>query len=234
MRIGGIQKNSLIDYPSKISCVVFTSGCNFNCPYCHNPELAKPTAESILLDVEHVVSFLKKRKNLLDGIVISGGEPTIQKDLFDFCQRIKSMGYPVKIDTNGSAPLVIKELIDRRLVDYIAMDIKTDPKRYSPLITKAIDPSAICSSIRTIIESGVLHEFRTTCVKSIVDEKDIRIIARLIQGAELFVLQKVQYPQPPVLNPEFFHNDDWKYDLKEIEQFRSTASKFVQKCMIRL
>jgi pyruvate formate lyase activating enzyme len=233
MRIGGIQKNSLIDYPSKISCVVFASGCNFDCPYCHNPALVRPPPDSLLVDVGHVVSFLKNRTTLLDGVVISGGEPTLQKELFDFCQQVKSMGYPVKIDTNGSAPQVIKKLIDKHLVDYIAMDVKTDPKRYSPQIAKAIDPAAIFSSIRTIIESGIAHEFRTTCVKSIVNNNDIRTIAQLIRGADLYVLQKVQYPRPPVLHPEFFCNNDWQYDHHEIEKFRETASELVRICLIR-
>jgi pyruvate formate lyase activating enzyme len=233
MRIGGIQKNSLIDYPSKISCVVFASGCNFDCPYCHNPDLARPAADHCLLDEKSIVSFLKQRKTLLDGIVISGGEPTIQKELFDFCRLVKSIGYPVKIDTNGSNPHVIKQLVDTHLVDYIAMDVKTDPDRYSPLIVKGIAPAAIRASIRIIMKSGIPHEFRTTCVKSIVEEKDIRVISSLIQGANLFVLQKVQFHQTPVLHPEFFQNKDWQHDKQEIEHFRSVASEFVRTCMIR-
>ncbi len=233
MRIGGIQKNSLIDYPQKISCVVFTAGCNFDCPYCHNPEIARPTAGSTGLDVEEIVSFLKKRKAFLDGVVISGGEPTLQTNIFDFCQRIKSMGYPLKLDTNGSKPHVIKELIDRRLVDYIAMDVKTDPDRYAPLIAKEMDPAVIRLSIQIIMESGIAHEFRTTCVKSIVDEADILTIARLIQGSDLYVLQKVHFHQTPVLHPEFFQNNNWQLDVQEIEKFRAVASEFVQTCMIR-
>jgi pyruvate formate lyase activating enzyme len=233
MRIGGIQKNSLIDYPSKISCVVFASGCNFDCPYCHNPDLVKPPDIESLMDAEKVISFLQKRSALLDGVVISGGEPTIQKELLDFCRRIKSLGYPVKLDTNGSAPHVISELIDRHLVDYIAMDVKTAPDRYSQLIAKGINPAVIHASIRVIIESGIAHEFRTTCVKSIVEEKDIEAIARLIQGADLFVLQKAQIHHIPVLHPEFFQNADWQYHDQEIEQFRAAASEYVRACMIR-
>ena len=233
MQIGGIQKNSLIDYPSKISCVVFTSGCNFDCPYCHNPELVKRTAGSPLLDVEEIVWFLKKRKSFLDGVVISGGEPTLQKELFDFCRQVKSIGYPVKLDTNGSKPRAIEQLIEEHLIDYIAMDVKTDPSRYASLITNKIDTAAICSSIRVIKESGIAHEFRTTCVKSIVNEADIHAIGRLIQGAKLFVLQKVQFHQNPVLHPEFFQNNNWQMDAQDIEKFRAIASEYVRDCMIR-
>jgi pyruvate formate lyase activating enzyme len=233
MKIGGIQKNSLIDYPQKISCVVFASGCNFDCPYCHNPGLAKPPAGDSLLEVDAVVSFLQKRKSFLDGVVISGGEPTLQKDLFEFCQRVQSIGYPVKLDSNGSNPHVIERLIDNHLVDYIAMDIKTDPDRYVPMITKVIDPNAIRSSIRIIMESGIAHEFRTTCVKSIVDKTDILSIARLIQGADLYVLQKVNFQHTSVLHPEFFYTNAWQFDAEEIEKFQTSASEFVQACIIR-
>ena len=233
MRIGGIQKNSLIDYPQKISCVVFASGCNFDCPYCHNPELVKPSEDISLLDVEDVVSFLFKRKSFLDGVVISGGEPTLQKGIFDFCLRVKSIGYPVKLDTNGSKPHVIKQLIDNQLIDYIAMDVKTDPDRYTSLITKWIDPDDIRASIRVIMESGITHEFRTTCAKPIVDEAAIRTIVSLIQGADLFVLQKVRFLQNAVLHPEFFQKNDWQLNQKEIDTFCKIASDSVGTCIIR-
>jgi pyruvate formate lyase activating enzyme len=233
MRIGGIQKNSLIDYPQKISCVVFASGCNFDCPYCHNPDMARPSADVPLMDVEEILSFLNKRKSFLDGVVVSGGEPTCQKETVDFCRRVKSMGYPVKLDTNGSSPHVIQELINRQLVDYVAMDVKTDPDRYAPVITKTIDPDVIRSSIRIILNSGIAHEFRTTCVKPVVDETVIRAISRLIRGADLFVLQKVQFQQTPVLHPEFFKNKDWRFDDQEINKFRSIAAEWVRACIIR-
>jgi len=150
MIIGGIQKTSLIDYPSKISCVIFVSGCNFDCPYCHNPDLVKRSSSNLLIDVYEVLEFLKKRRPLLDGIVITGGEPTLQGDLFGFCEQIKTLGYPVKLDTNGSRPGVIKQLIEKKLIDYIAMDIKTAPDRYSPDITKTYNSDDLCGSIQFI------------------------------------------------------------------------------------
>ena len=143
MVFGGLQKNSLIDYPGKVSCVLFLSGCNFDCPYCHNPDLAKDSSLCpVLLDEKAVFDFLQRRKGFLDGVVISGGEPTLQKDLLVLCKKIKELGYLIKLDTNGSRPQVIKRLIDEGLVDYIAMDIKTDPFHYSPLIAKSQIPPA--------------------------------------------------------------------------------------------
>ena len=137
MKFGGLQKNSLIDYPGKIACVLFVCGCNFDCPYCHNPELVKETIENPLAFHENkAYDFLKKRKGLIDAVVISGGEPTLQADLADVCQHIKQMGFLVKVDTNGSRPEVVRQLIVDKLVDYLAMDIKTDPPAYSPVIKK--------------------------------------------------------------------------------------------------
>ena len=138
MRFGGLQKYSLIDFPGKVSCVLFLSGCNFDCPYCHNPDLVRGEQLcSSSKDEAEIYAFLERRKGLLDGVVISGGEPTLVEDLAPLCEKIKGMGYPVKMDTNGSRPKVIKRLTDESLVDYIAMDIKTAPSRYATLVKKA-------------------------------------------------------------------------------------------------
>ena len=131
MRIGGLQKSSLIDYPGKVSSVIFCVGCNFDCPYCHNPELVTGcSACPADLSDEKIFDFLRQRVGFLDGVVISGGEPTLQKDLVDICTRVKALGYPVKMDTNGSRPKVLQRLIEEDLVDYIAMDLKTGPLQY--------------------------------------------------------------------------------------------------------
>ena len=148
MNFGGIQKNSFIDYPGKLSCVIFLSGCNFNCPYCHNPSLVKGSAECpASLRGDGLYGFLESRRDFLDGVVISGGEPTLQKNLVKLCETIKGLGYSVKLDTNGSRPGDLKHLIDSGLVDYIAMDIKTDPENYNPLIGENCDPTDLLSSI---------------------------------------------------------------------------------------
>ena len=229
MVFGGLQKNSLIDYPGKVSCVLFVSGCNFHCPYCHNPQLVKGGMDRFNEDT--VFSYLKKRKGLLDGVVISGGEPTIHKGLPALCNKIKQLGYPVKLDTNGTRPLVISRLIDEGLVDYIAMDIKADPLAYPPSITRDYDPYHILSSIRIIRESGLPYEFRTTCVKPIVSLQAIKEIAGVINGAMLYVLQR--FRNTGVLDPDFFSRHDAVYDEEELLYLKSIVETRVKKCMVR-
>jgi pyruvate formate lyase activating enzyme len=232
MRLGGLQKNSLIDYPGKISCVIFLSGCNFNCPYCHNPELAKgcPDCPSWLED-RTLFDFLEGRKGLLDGVVISGGEPTLQEDLIPLCERLKQMDYPVKLDTNGSRPKTIKRLIDEGLVDYIAMDVKTDPLHYSPFIKKDCNPVNLLLSIQIIMESALPYEFRTTCVKPIVNEQAIENIGKIIKGARLYALQA--FHDTGVLQPEFFSDNEACYDQGELMHLKSIADTWVRECIIR-
>ena len=163
MHFGGMQKNSLIDYPGKLSSVIFCSGCNFDCPFCHNPALARGSAACPAdLTASNIHTFLKQRQGFLDGVVISGGEPTLPTDLEDFCRQIKEFGFPVKLDTNGSRPEVLERLIDQKLVDYIAMDLKTDPVLYSAYIKTGYGPDSILDSIRILMASGIDYEFRTT------------------------------------------------------------------------
>ena len=232
MVFGGLQKNSFIDYPGKISCVLFASGCNFDCPYCHNPDLAKGCTKYSPFSTENdVYDFLDNRKAFLDGVVISGGEPTLQNDLVLLCKKVKNMGYPVKLDTNGSRPRVIKQLIDDGLVDYIAMDIKTDPFNYSPLIKKDCKPDNIISSIRIIMESDLAYEFKTTCIKPIINKNVIESISRRIQGARLYALQ--QFQNTDVLHPEFFKENEESYDYDELLGFKSIAQPWVERCIVR-
>ncbi|MDA3897834.1 MAG: anaerobic ribonucleoside-triphosphate reductase activating protein [Desulfobacteraceae bacterium] len=230
MIIGGIQKNSLIDFPAKICCVIFTAGCNFDCPYCHNPELVKPPYTPI--NPEEIFAFLNKRKSLLDGVAITGGEPTLQKDLPEFCEQIKSIGIPIKIDTNGSRPKVIEFLLKNRLIDYIAMDVKTLPENYSPHIAQNILPADILQSIQLIKNSDIPHEFRTTCVKPFINEDIIYKIARIIKDADLFVLQKANI-QNTVLHPDFFENQNSTFSAGEFESFKKIVMPYVKKAMIR-
>jgi pyruvate formate lyase activating enzyme len=232
MILGGLQKSSLIDYPGKLSCVCFVSGCNFRCPYCHNPDLVKGNTPNLSpVDDQSFYAFLMKRKGLLDGVVISGGEPTLRKDLREICATIKTLGYPVKLDTNGSQPVVIKDLIQEGLVDYIAMDIKTDPLLYPSTIAKDCNPDQILSSIRIIMSSAPDYEFRTTCVRPMVDEAVMSKISRLIQGARLYVLQG--FHSAKVLNPEFFEGIEPGYTQEEMAVLRSIAEPRVMSCMIR-
>jgi pyruvate formate lyase activating enzyme len=230
MIIGGLQKTSLIDFPGKVSCVCFVSGCNFRCPYCHNPDLVNHPGKAYL-DENGFFAFIRERQGFLDGVVISGGEPTLQNDLPVFLSRIKREGYAVKLDTNGSHPRMIQELLAKRLVDYIAMDIKTDPSLYPLYMQREIDPDNIRSSIRLVMASDIPYEFRTTCVRPIVSEETVESIGRLIHGCFLYVLQ--QFSRARVLQPDFFENRQAGYDQEEMMQLKSIAEPWVQKCIVR-
>ena len=168
MQIGGITKSSLIDYPKKISAVIFLIGCNFNCPYCHNPELV---ISNIIepIDINTIYSFLKKRKGLLDGVVITGGEPTLHKKLPEFIKNIKDMGYLTKLDTNGSNPNMVEELIENKLVDYVAMDIKAPFDEYNNIITKEINIENVKKTFKLLVQNKVDYEFRTTVVSNLLN-----------------------------------------------------------------
>ena len=232
MVFGGLEKNSFIDYPGKISCVLFLSGCNFECPYCHNPDLAKGLLPSHHpLTVPSVCQFLEKRRSFLDGVVISGGEPTLQKDLAPLCQKIKRMGYPVKLDTNGSRPKVVGRLIDEGLVDYVAMDIKTDPLKYPSSIGKDCDPESILSTVKIIMNSSLPHEFKTTCVKPIVNKADIKTICGIIEGSMLYALQR--FRDDEVLAPEYFRVNKDMFDDEELMELKAIAEPMVQRCIVR-
>jgi pyruvate formate lyase activating enzyme len=188
MKIGGLQKISLIDYPGRISAIVFTQGCNFRCPYCHNPELVDPTQYGPILSEEEVISFLEKRRGKLDAVTVTGGEPTLQPDLDRFLQEIKGMGYLTKIDTNGSNPDVLERLIRDRLVDYLAMDVKGPLQKYERIANVKVKTAKIRRSIELITASGIEHEFRTTVVRSQLDHEDLIATAELLKKG-LYVLQ---------------------------------------------
>lgn len=233
MNLGGFEKYSFIDYPGCISSVVFTMGCNFHCPYCHNPELVRPAGNGPASPVseDDILSFLEKRRKYVDGVVITGGEPLLHPGLPEFCRKIKALGLLVKIDTNGSNPDMLADLIPSGLVDYLAMDIKTDPDRYVPLITDGIDPGRIRKSIATVIGSGLPHEFRTTCVQPIVDEAAMHVIAGLVQGASLYALQA--FRNEKVLDPAFFQQHPVQMPVAALEAFKSILDPSVKQCIIR-
>jgi pyruvate formate lyase activating enzyme len=230
MDFGGIQKSTLIDYPGKVACVLFFSGCNFHCPYCHNPELAIGAALETWPD-QAAYDFLKKRKGFLEGVVISGGEPTLHPDVIRVCQSIRQMGYPIKLDTNGSRPDVLEKLISRGLIDYMAMDIKTVPEHYPQYIQKDCNTDAITSSIRLIKSSGLCHEFRTTCIRPLIDKHIVERICGLIQGADLYVLQRFQLTH--VLVPDFFKENDYRITENDLQEYRTISEKWVKSCMVR-
>jgi pyruvate formate lyase activating enzyme len=201
MNIGGLQKFSLIDYPGRIGAIVFTQGCNFRCPYCHNPELVDPDRYGTLLPEDEVVAFLERRRGQLEAVTLTGGEPTLQPDIDPFLQRIREMGYRIKVDTNGSMPHVLARLIQKGLVDYLAMDVKGPLGKYSRIVGREVQTSEIRESIALIVNSGIEHEFRTTVVRSQLDSGDLIAITELLQGARLYVLQT--FVPRKTLCPEF-------------------------------
>jgi len=215
MRIGGIQKFSLIDYPGKLCATVFTQGCNFRCAYCHNPELVEPSLYRSSIPEEKILTFLETRRGKLDAVTVTGGEPTIQRDLDRFLAQIKEAGFLIKLDTNGSQPDILKGLIKNRLVDYIAMDIKGPLVKYRQIVFTSLDTSLIKKSIRVISGSGINHEFRTTVVRSQLDLRDLLSIARLIRKAPLYALQT--YVAMNSLNDGF--SEDHSYSPDEMAAF---------------
>lgn len=188
MKISGLQKLTLLDFPGKMACTVFTYGCNFRCPFCHNALLVTEENSDDISEDEFF-AFLKKRQGILDGVCISGGEPTLQKDLAEFISKIKAMGYAVKLDTNGSEPQVLRKLISENLLDYVAMDIKNSPDKYSLTCGCEVDMVPIKGSVSIIKESGIPHEFRTTTVRELHSAEDFAQIADWLEGNSRYFLQ---------------------------------------------
>ena len=230
MIIGGFQRFSLIDFPGKICAIVFTQGCNFRCPYCHNPELvdAKLPAVGAVSD-EEALSFLERRKGKLDALTVTGGEPLMQPDLEDFLSRVRALGYLIKLDTNGSFPHRLEGIIQSKLVDYLAMDIKATPKKYRSVIRKDVDISKILESITLIKNSGLDHEFRATMVKPFFDKEDFLEIGRLAENCKLYALQR--FVPSKTLDEEFLSKET--YSDQELDDFKAILETFVQKCIVR-
>ena len=208
--IGGIQKTTLLDFPGKVAAIVFTQGCNFRCGYCHNPSLISRCHSELVSEsftIEDFFSFLQSRIGKLDGVVITGGEPTLQSGLYDFIKEIKKMNFAVKLDTNGTNPSIIEKLLNDNLLDYIAMDIKSPVDKYSLITNSKVNIDNIKRSITLIINSNINYEFRTTVVKNQLSFDDFNKIGELIQGAKCYYLQK--FNSLNVYNPEFINMDTY-------------------------
>lgn len=225
MLIGGLQKTSLIDFPKRIAAIVFTHGCNFRCPYCHNPELVISNHES--LDDNFVFDFLETRKGKLKGVVVTGGEPCIQKDLPEFLGKIKSMGFDVKLDTNGSQYSMLEKIVSEKLADYIAMDIKAPLDKYETIAGTNINLQNLEKSVNLIMSSGIDYEFRTTVTRELLNVDDFFGIGELITGAKQYYLQK--FVPNKVLDETFksassFNDEEFQecihilksYDIKKV------------------
>jgi len=224
---GGFQEFTLIDYPNKVSCIIFTQGCNFKCGWCHNPELVEFNQESRIKE-EEIFSFLEKRKGKLDAVVITGGEPTLQQDLINFIKKIKSMNFLVKLDTNGSNPQTIKKLIDFKIIDYLAMDVKAPLEKYNEITNSHVDLEKIKETIKLITNSNLDYEFRTTVIRQL-NKQDIIDIVKLIKGTRLYILQK--FIPSKTLDPKF--KQEKTYSNEQFLIFKKAAEDYVTKCIIR-
>lgn len=220
MKIAGLQKLTLLDFPEHVSCTVFTFGCNFRCGFCHNPELVIPKESPNLIPEEEFFDFLLSRKRLLDAVCITGGEPTIHQDLPEFIQKIKKAGFKVKLDTNGSNPQVLENLIKQNLLDYIAMDIKASPCKYSEVTGVKISIKKINQSKKIIKTSHLPHQFRTTVVPGIHHQKEIKKISKFLADASSYKLQNFQTLKK-CLNPQF--NNLTGFTKKEFSTLQKIA-----------
>ena len=231
MVIFGMQKTTLLDYPNHLATILFTGGCNFHCSYCHNAELISPSSNMPQISQHEIFAHLEKRQHILDGVVISGGEPTLQKDLPDFLRKIKSLSYKIKLDTNGSNPSMLQTLAMDGLLDYVAMDIKQSPSRYYEITGNVFcDLSSICESVDLLLHGNLTdsngqplpYEFRTTVCAETHCKEDFRDIGTWIQGASNYYLQPYQ-ESPQVLHPDFHSPSASMMDafLHEISPFVS-------------
>lgn len=189
MRIGGLQKFSLSDFPGIPAAIIFTQGCNFRCPFCHNGSLLPMRGENEL-DVETVLNWLKSRAGKLEGVVVTGGEPCFQADLPEFLLQIKDLGFKVKLDSNGSFPEMLEKVLDRGLVDFVAMDIKASWENYDILCGTVVEKETITKSIESIVQSGVPHLFRTTFVPALMEEQETEDIAKMLPQNSSYKIQE--------------------------------------------
>ena len=228
MRICGLQKLSMVDFPGKLAATVFTGGCNLRCPFCHNALLVTRLSESPTLPESDVLSFLKTRRGFLDGVVLSGGEPLLQSGAMDFLRQVRDLGYAVKLDTNGCYPAVLEKILSEGLADYVAMDIKNSREKY-PLTcgVSSMDMGAIDASICPLRGSGVDYEFRTTVVRELHEEADFTAIGQWLHGAKAYYLQ--QFQDSGNLIKTGFHSPS----TKQMEAFLEAAKPYFNVVKLR-
>ncbi len=232
MKIGGLQKTSAIDYPGQLTAILFTQGCNLKCPYCHNPELISLKSDSPEFDKEKFFSFLEKRKNILDAVTITGGEPTLQKDLISFIKKIKDMNYLIKLDSNGLKPKILSRLINHNLLDYLAVDIKLPAELYGKLDAQ-MDLDKIKNNLQEtieIIEKAKLdYEFRTTVVPGLHSKSSFERTVKQIKGCQKFYIQN--FRPHKTLNKSF--ENKRRFTARELNEFKEIAKKYVKNVYIR-
>ena len=226
MFFAGFQKLTLLDYPGKVACILFTNGCNFRCPFCHNASLVRAQDGADISDAE-VLEFLKKRQGILEGVSISGGEPLIHNELKDFIREVKKLGYPVKLDTNGSFPQKLRELIGEGLVDYVAMDVKNSFEKYNETTGINADIDSVKESIEILINGNIDYEFRTTLVSGFHTTQDMQRIGEMIKGTKKYYLQNFA-DSGDILCPGLAPLGE-----EEMELMKKTAEKYVSVTQIR-
>ena len=226
MVILGLEKLSLVDFEDKVCATIFTGGCNFLCPFCHNSGIVKKELE--VLDTSAILDYLKKRKGVLDAVTVSGGEPTLQPDLIPFIKQLKEMGYLVKLDTNGTNPKVLKELLDQQLIDYVAMDIKNNFSDYAPIIgLKVFNAENVKKSLKLLHESGIKYELRTTLVKEFISLKNVEKMAEDLKGEKILYLQKF------VDSEGCFNRNLSAVSKEEAEEYRKVLETTIEKVVLR-
>ena len=229
MRIGGLQKLTLLDYPGRIAAIIFTQGCNFRCPYCHNPELVDPVLFRASTPEDDILRFLRTRTSKLQGVVITGGEPTIHQDLPLFLRSVKNLGLLIKLDTNGSNPVLLENLLSEKLIDYCAMDLKAPLARYAVIARGSFKVASIKDSMTLLEKSGIQHEFRMTYTESLFTAQDVLSTARLIRDGSTFHIQR--FRKKRTLDGESAH---WMEPSEEsLESLRSLIREAGINCEIR-
>ncbi len=226
MLINGIQKLTLLDFPGKCACTVFLAGCNLRCPFCHNAALVTGHAP-VAMEADEFFAFLKKRKGLLDGVCVTGGEPTLRPDLPDFLKKIKEAGYLTKLDTNGTNPRMLRRLLDENLVDYVAMDIKSSPERYAATCGGIDVLPLVRESAALLLEGRVDYEFRTTCAKPFQDEQAMESIGKWLSGARQYYLQNF------VDSGDLVGTGVSEFNKEEMEALRQAVLPYIPNTRIR-
>lgn len=228
MKIHGLNKTTLLDYPGRVAATIFTGNCNFRCPFCHNSELVLDPESQPEISTDEIMGFLKKRQGILDGVCITGGEPTLQPDLLDFIREVKALGYPVKLDTNGYRPEVLREALEEGLLDFVAMDIKSGPSGYALASgCSNIDLEKIRESVKLIKGSGIDYEFRTTVVKGIHTDKDLIEIGEWLGDVKAYFLQNYRDNENVMVRGYESFSDE------ELEGLKDAVISFIPNTKIR-
>ena len=227
MHIQGIQKLTLLDYPGHIACTLFSYGCNLRCPFCHNASLVTETPQKPI-NTEEITAFLQKRKGILDGICLSGGEPLMNPDALEFLKYLRGFGYKIKLDTNGFFPKQLEQAINQNLLDYVALDIKAPKESYAAATgISDIDVAPLCQSIEMIMNSGIDHEFRTTAVKGLHNVGDFEEIALWIKGAKRYYIQQF------VSSPDLISHSFTSFSTEEMNEILADVQKIIPNALLR-